>query len=239
MSAAKRATMAPWAKRAGAKVPKHPSWLGGASTIDEESSGIYETSAIPRDLPDDGSELEGHPPAGGPPPQMSGGSLGGAGPDLRAAGEEIARLRESNEALAAENDTLRAMLGELTREAATMRQRMIASSEPELVKLAFAIASRAVGDAARIDPALVGTWAREAAALLPGRGSFVVAVATDLASALGEEGMRAAFGDAPVRVDVDPSLPSGRCELREGAAVVEVSAETRLVSIGEAIGAIP
>ena len=110
---------------------------------------------------------------------------------------------------------------------------LLANAERELVRLAMVVARRIVLRELSVDPALVVSWAREA---LEGAGfgtALSVSVAADVARAVSPE----SWGDLAAAVAVDPHLPEGGCEVKDGSRVVEVSPEARLRVLTESMGA--
>ena len=114
---------------------------------------------------------------------------------------------------------------------AAMATQMRDDAEGELVKLAIAVAARVVGRELSVAPALIVDWAREALAGSDLAGSFVVATAADLSAAVPD----AAWGELEDALRMDPALPAGTCEVRDGGRTVTVSAEERLETVAEAL----
>lgn len=123
-------------------------------------------------------------------------------------------------------DGARAEVARLARELAAVRARILEESEPELVRLAVAIAERVVGRELAADPPPWERWIEEGIAALPGRRDPVVAVAPDVRTALGGE----------ARVVVDAALAPGTCEVREGTSSVEIGARVRLAALSDVLG---
>ena len=146
--------------------------------------------------------------------------------------EAVASLEEARADLAAARAESSRLEGELlaargaTSELAT---RMRDDAEAELVKLAIAIAERVVGRELELAPALIVEWAREAVAGTDLGGSFVIATSPDLSSAVAD----AAWGEMEDALRMDPALPAGTCEVRDGGRTVVVSAAERLDAVSE------
>jgi flagellar assembly protein FliH len=137
--------------------------------------------------------------------------------------------RAALEALRAETESLRVELSSARTAANALATRMRDDAERELVSLAMAVAERVVGRELATTPELIVDWAREAVAGSDFGGSFVVATSTDLSAAVPD----AAWGELEDALRMDPALPAGSCELRDGGRTVTVSAEERLETVGE------
>jgi flagellar assembly protein FliH len=159
----------------------------------------------------------------------------GPSADALALQEELCRQQAELDALRAERASLAEALAarEPSREA--LRAEVLREAEPELVRLALAIAGRVVGRELRTDPALVVRWAREAVDALPARGTVTVALSPDLASGVPEGAWREALGDDHAVV-LDPTRPSGTCEVRSGASTVESGPAARFDALREELG---
>ena len=151
--------------------------------------------------------------------------------------EEHAALVARHSALAAEHSALLARLTRLTeandalaRDAETVRERVLAASEPELVRLACAVAERVVGRELRADPSLVLSWAREAIAALDGHEAASVVMAPDVEAAVPTETWTRSLGTDHA-ITVDPALPAGAVSVRSGASTVDVGASARLAAV--------
>jgi hypothetical protein len=110
-------------------------------------------------------------------------------------------------------------LSRVTAESETMKARVIEESEPEILSLALAIAKRVIARELATDPTLIRSWIAEARGVLPNAQVFVAA---DVALADGDT--------------IDPSLPPGSAELRDGASAVAVGADARTAAIADALG---
>ncbi len=113
-------------------------------------------------------------------------------------------------------------LAALAADLATYRKRVLEESEPDLVRLALTIAERIVAREITADPQLIVEWTREATEALGAKHAVVVAVSADLANAI----------DGAI---VDPALPSGSCEVRDGARAIEVGARARMQAMTDAL----
>lgn len=103
-----------------------------------------------------------------------------------------------------------------------------AAIEERLVTLAFAIARKVVGRELASAPELLVAWAREALAASGLAGASVVA----------PPAARDAFaGWTETPVDFDAELAGGTCELRTDTQTVEVSADARVDTVAEQVGA--
>ena len=158
----------------------------------------------------------------------------------RALLEEAAVLREEADALRVECDTLRSEHAALTERVEALSSSLIATrsevleaSEPELVRLALAIAERVVGRELATSPALVAEWAREALACLSSRDGATVTVSSDIAETVPAEAWTAVGVNSPVTVD--SSRPAGSCVARSGASSADASLDARLSAVRDAL----
>lgn len=115
-----------------------------------------------------------------------------------------------------------------------LAMRMRDDAERELVKLAMAVAERVVGRELQVAPELIVDWAREAVAGSEIGGSFVVATSADLSAAVPD----AAWGELEDALRMDPALPPGTCEVRDGGSTVTVSAAERLDTVAEELAGV-
>lgn len=146
--------------------------------------------------------------------------------------ESTGALEQERAALASARAVIERLEGDLaaSREAATaMATQMRDDAESELVKLAMAVAERVVGRELSVAPALIVDWAREAVAGSDLGGSFVVATSADLSAAAPD----AAWGELEGALRMDPALPDGTCEVRDGGRTITVSAAERLETVAE------
>lgn len=224
MGAARVIDAASWTQAQPSVGVRRPSWLAPAvpSRAPESTRSPARASVAPR------PRLTSMPP----PASAALRSTSDAIATMQA---ELASREQEMAAMAAELETVRGTAAELAASLATVRKQLLEASEGELVKLALGIASRVVGEALEADPNRVVVWAREAIASLPARETMVVAISTDLAERVPESAWELATAGAH-RLEIDAALVAGTCEIRSGAAVVEVSPSARLAAVGEAIG---
>jgi flagellar assembly protein FliH len=144
--------------------------------------------------------------------------------------ELVQRVEELEAEMGTLRETLATARVELARTAARasqLRAEIGADAEPELVRLALAVAARVVGQELATAPETVLTWLRaeiSACALGP---SIEVAVAPDIAAV--------ATGEASFAFVIDPALARGTCEIRAGASSIEVSASARMRALVDAL----
>jgi len=224
-SAARVLDAATWTQTQVGLVARRPSWLAPAANA---AAPISTRSTTPSVAPR--ARLTSIPP-----PSRAAGSTAEA--EIVGLQAEIQRRDEELTIALAELESLRHTTAELASAVATTRRRVLEASESELVKLALEIATRVVGHGLEADPSLIVSWAREAVATMPARDGLVVVISPDVAARVPEADWALATGGAH-RLEVDPQLPPGSCELRSGAGVIEVGAVARLAAVGEAIGAI-
>lgn len=148
--------------------------------------------------------------------------------------QQTAALRDELADLHDENDRLSQRLDEVVRSMETLRARMLAASEPELVRLAVAVAERVVGHELRTDPDTVVGWAREAVETLATLEGLTVTVSPDVASQVSPSQWERGLA-APHTVSVDASLPEGSCAVRAGASAVRTGAADRLGAVRESL----
>lgn len=114
----------------------------------------------------------------------------------------------------------------------TLRNRILAASEPELVRLACAVAERVVGRELLIDPALVTAWAHEAIEAIEAREGVVVTVAPDVAASVPAGAWTQTLGSGHV-LTIDPALAPGTVAVRAGASAVDIGAAARLAAVSD------
>jgi len=122
--------------------------------------------------------------------------------------------------------------GEREEMVATMHQVVTTlrdEAERELVKLAIAVAERVVARELTSAPELIVDWAREAIIGSALGDQLELALSPALSSSISV----AAWGDLAPFVSVDPALPCGTCEVRDGGKVITVDAETRLSLVSD------
>ena len=169
----------------------------------------------------------------GPPPP-SARPLSSLIPPLSLMPPQIAIL-ESSPDLSEENAALRKQLAEMALSMARLRTEVLEASEGDLVRLACGIAERLAARELASDPKLAVGWAREAIAALGGKEDVVIAVAPDLSALLRADDWATLTGPT-VRVEVDPSLASFGCEVRQRASVVDASLHGRIAAITRELG---
>ena len=128
--------------------------------------------------------------------------------------------------------TLVAEHAAMARDMETLRERVLAASEPELVRLACAVAERVVGRELRVDPALVTAWAHEAITAIDGREGVAVAVAPDVAASVPAGAWAQTLGSGHA-LTIDPALAPGTVAVRAGASAIDVGAAARLAAVGD------
>jgi flagellar assembly protein FliH len=147
----------------------------------------------------------------------------------------LAQAQADLDALRAEQVALREACAAREPVRAALRAEVLREAEPELVRLALAVAERVLGRELRADPSLLVHWAREAVEALPSRERLTVTLSTDLARVLSEDAWSEALGDG-VTISVDPSRSSGTCEVRAGASSVDAGPAGRLGAVREELG---
>lgn len=127
---------------------------------------------------------------------------------------------------------MRREMAMLAAELSVARQRALQENEPEIVRLAMAVAERVVGRELTVDPTLVEEWIHDGVRALPGaREDIIVACAPDVAAMLEGESIEH-------KVVVDGSLRAGSCELRSAnGSTVAIGANARMAAIADALGA--
>lgn len=124
-----------------------------------------------------------------------------------------------------ENDALRRTLAAALDALARARQQLMESSEPEMVRLACAVAERIVGRELATDPALVMGWVHEAAAAMGSRDEVTIVCGTDFAAMMPDGFAESAFGG--FTVSVDDAVAPDTCEVRTETSTSVVSVATR------------
>jgi len=214
--------VAPWCVRAGAARRVLAPWMAPATANDADDPALRDDGATPYDPPPEASPAV---------PAAEHDALRAEHDALRA---EHAGLAAAYTALHAEHRALAAAHAALADDMATHRQRVVAASEPELVRLACAVARRVVGRELRADPAVDAAWAREAVAALDGHEHIEVAVAADVAAHVPAEAWSRAPGP-PAHPVVDPALAPGEVAVRAGAASVAAGAGARFDAVDAAV----
>jgi hypothetical protein len=204
----------------GSHTPK-PSWItpprqeqAAEQAAKEALAGAAMTAPVPiviaPEVPP--SKTPPRPPVSVPPPAS-----------IAASERELALTREV--------ESLRAQLAATRAEVAQARNAVLAILEPEVVELACAIAERIIDAEVATDGALFSRWAREGLAALGDPTNATIAVAPDLA-----RNAEAAQLSAIAPLVTDQALPPGHCEVRAGAAAIEVGARARVAAMRETLG---
>lgn len=157
---------------------------------------------------------------------------------------ELATLRDRLAELEVRAESLERQL-ELSRDAnralvqavARARESAFADSEGDVLRLAVGVARRVVAAELQVPTPIVQAWVREAIALCATSQGLVLAISSDLASALDGAAWSEAAGSVPVQVD--PTLEGLVCELRGAESRAVLSAEARLGAMAEALGVDP
>jgi hypothetical protein len=200
-------------------VSRRPSWISRkrGSTRPPESRAPR-PPALPTIVDEAPSELEPNLTPFAEPSPLS--------VDLGIAAE-LARITEENERLHSQVAAMAATMARLRRE-------VLESSEPELVRLASAIAERIVGRELATDPALVVAWAREAIQSLAAKDEVVIALARDVAQQVSRDAWSAI--DSYHRVQTDPLLTPGAIEVRAAEGTISAGADARIAAVAQALG---
>lgn len=147
---------------------------------------------------------------------------------------DVEQLRAENDALRAENAALAARLEESAGASDRLRAQAVRDAEPELVRLALAVAERVVGRELAANPAVVASWAREAVDALLTREGLSLTVSADVAAAVPTEAWERTFATPPP-IAVDVSLPPHSCSVRAGPAAAEAGLSARLSAMRDAL----
>jgi flagellar biosynthesis/type III secretory pathway protein FliH len=141
---------------------------------------------------------------------------------------EIVRLRDENAALTAQVAAAASRLARLRRD-------VLEASEPELVRLAVAVAERVVGRELSLDPTLIVAWARDAIQALASKDEVVIAIARDVNGQVPAEAW--AYVEVKHLVTTDPLLSPGSVEVRTSEGTIAAGGQARLDAVAQAIGA--
>jgi flagellar assembly protein FliH len=141
---------------------------------------------------------------------------------------EVARLREENAALTAQVAAGASRLARLRRD-------VLEASEPELVRLAVAVAERVVGRELSLDPTLVVSWARSAIQALASKDEVVIAIARDVGAQVPADAW--SLVEVKHQVQIDPLLVPGSVEVRTSEGTIAAGARARLDAVAQAVGA--
>lgn len=228
MAAVRRSDAPAWGKP-GTKIVRRPSWI-----VPPAARERVPASAPPSRVP--GSVGSRRPMASAAPaPMPMAEEVFAESMQHAASFEESGVTTMAN--LEYENtiEALRQQVAELAGALMSVRQRILESIEPDVVRLAYTIAERVVGREVSAEPELVLGWIRESAAALPNRDEIVVAVAPDVAERISEAAVLGAAISASKMV-IDPTLAAGTCELREGSSSAPAGAGARLEAVADALG---
>jgi len=251
----------PWAARQKTlRSVARPSWIGRIATPPPPNHASNNNASAARRMSERPASPSMAPPPANPagvsrmsePPPASRGSNSrpamGSGSFAAMARQSVIppqMIQTTREVeLEAEVEGLRLEVARLAQTIATMRTRILEESEPEILRFCVAIADRVVAREITQDPSVIMEWIREGLAALPGREDIVVAVAPDIASLIAaveqgqeeqalQDGTKMPRGSKTV---VDATLRPGTIELREGNTSAEISAQTRMAAIAEALG---
>lgn len=153
---------------------------------------------------------------------------------LEAKERDLRGLMAQIEALHRECAALKDVASAALAQAERARAETLATAEPDLIRLASAIAERVVARELTCDPGIVVTWAKEGITALHTRDDLIVALSLDLF----ENVARDKFEVENHHVDVVPDerLPPGSCEVRTRSGRVEENVTTRISAVLEALG---
>lgn len=140
----------------------------------------------------------------------------------------IASAREIE--LEGEVVALRSELAKLEATLMSVRATVIEESEPEVVRLALAVAKRLVGREVSADPTILHRWIEEGARALPNKAEITIGASPDIAEQLSDPSV------IHHEVTTDGALPPGTCELREGQAMVSVGLDAKMAAMSDALG---
>ncbi|MFO0676826.1 MAG: FliH/SctL family protein [Polyangiaceae bacterium] len=210
-----------------------PSWLAPppasrASTASPSSATVpvvpHVPSVVPAGVPREFTAIA----ADDVPPE----SIADSGaPDLEA---ENRALRESVEALRLLLDAKERELVALSASVVTALKEARRSAEPEIVRLALAVAERVVEDVLVTDPTTVVTWVRKGLAAIEQSETLFVTVGPELGSLV----PRGAFDDVAknVVVTIAPGEAPFALRLTTAHGCIDLGAEARLAAVTEAVG---
>lgn len=249
MTTARRMSAAAWTRPANPKSVSRPSWIGGrpapSGTVARSPFAAPEPApSVPPPPPPSGrgggSLL---PPSARPlshedvlppvrPLTIPPGSTSLLGTMRASIAPQMTTAREVE--LETELETVRAQLASLAAQFAAVRGKVIEESEPEIVRLALAVAKRVVDRAVSAEPSVLVGWIKEGINAMPNRDTAIVAISADVAAAMPVEQIEQAI--ATNRVVVDSMLPPGSCEVRDGDTIAQVGANERIASLADALG---
>jgi len=214
----------PWEPVTDPPSPRRPSWL--APPLHAKSPTARDGTVQEADLPPN-DELLTVPAGGGlprltpEPPSESGTFVAAASlppyPDLRD-----------------ENAELRAQVRSTLEATRRLRSEILRATEPEILRLACAVAERVARAELTARPSLVVEWVREAVDALASADSIVIAIAPDVAALVDETTLSSVHPNV-TKVEVDRALEGMACEVRTRVSRVDASLEARLATIVEAL----
>ena len=210
-------------RRSAGPKPKLPSWLAPRPTASAQPAPPL-ASSVPPSMPSIFPEVS--------PPVIV--EVADEAPVLLPKPSPLPEDLLADAALREENAALAARLDEAARALGPLRAQALREAEPELVRLALAVAERVVGRELTTDPALVVGWAREAVEALLTREGLVVTVSPDVAAAAPPEAWARALA-TPHTLAVDAALPPHACSARAGAATVDAGLSARLSAMRDAL----
>ena len=219
------------ARKLAATLPEAPaeparrmSWMvGGAPVAKKPSWSAPRPAPVPAIEPSRPSAMPAAPRVSAPPPPVII-SAPEPEPEPQAASADPELLRELEQ--------LREAFARQTADLVELRRNVLAESEPELVRLALAIAERAVGRALKADKQLVVQWAREGIEALAAEEPVVVAVSPDLATLVPKR----AWTTLGAELKIEAELPRWSCEVRSKDGRISVGMSSRLRAVGEVLG---
>lgn len=231
----RRMTSVPWTKASARKSVAQPSWMGMTPARDVVLPAPAPLPSAPPPSP----VVSLKPPVVSPEIRDDDAPVASQRPIfisiIPAASEApssgrpfVGTARETE--LEAENAALRAEVGRLASQLASVKARVLAESETEIVRLAIAVGERIAGRELEMEPELILQWVKDGAAALPKKSRVDVAVAPDVAKMLSAEDLES-FGN----VVIDESLKAGTCELREGPRTIHVGVAARAEAIADAL----
>ncbi|MCA9624846.1 MAG: hypothetical protein KC731_37740 [Myxococcales bacterium] len=140
---------------------------------------------------------------------------------------DLAALEAEHQAEIAE---LEAQIRGLVSQLEATRRQVLVDAEPEVVRLAVAVAEVVAGRELSLDVGLVELWVREALQGLGDDDQVEVVVAPDLHARLGATSWPI-DDERTLTPKVDPGLPAGGCQVRGRFAVVDASLKARLAAL--------
>jgi flagellar biosynthesis/type III secretory pathway protein FliH len=142
--------------------------------------------------------------------------------------------REDSPELVALVADLKAIVRSAAEQVVETRRRALQESERELVRLAFAIATRVVSREVDVDPTLVTAWAREGIDALGAHDRVTIALSPEVVEALEARGERPGLEELG-EVVADPRLGRAECEVRGKFGRIDESVKARLDAVAAAL----